>query len=110
MLELLHFDRIEEVLALIVPGFVSLKVWTLINPTARLKPSDYLLDVIVYSVLNFVALSWLLTITMESPLLLRIVARFGVFVGAPAAWPLLLRATLNRRVLRGRIVHPIPLA
>ena len=40
MLELLNFDRIEEILILIVPGFVSLKMWMLVNPTARLKLSD----------------------------------------------------------------------
>ena len=57
MLELLDFDRLEEILVLIIPGFVSLKVWTLINPTARLKLADYLLDIIAFSTLNFVALS-----------------------------------------------------
>ena len=61
MLELLDFDRLEEILVLIIPGLVSLKVWTLINisPTARLKIADYLLDIITFSTLNFVALSWL---------------------------------------------------
>ena len=38
MLELLDFDRLEEILVLIIPGFVSLKVWTLINPTAPARP------------------------------------------------------------------------
>ena len=110
MLELLDFDRLEEILVLIIPGFVSLKVWTLINPTARLKIADYLLDIIAFSTLNFVALSWLLAITTGSPLWLRVVAGIGVFVGAPAVWPVLLRRTLNWRALRGRIVHPVPLA
>ena len=31
MLELLDFDRLEEILVLIIPGLVSLKVWTLIK-------------------------------------------------------------------------------
>ena len=110
MLDLLDFDRLEEILVLIIPGFVSLKVWTLINPTARLKLADYLLDIIAFSALNFAALSWLLAITTDSPLWLRIIVGIGVFIGAPAAWPVLLRATLNWRVLRGRIIHPDPLA
>ena len=110
MLELLDFGRLEEILVLIIPGFVSLKVWTLINPTARLKLADYLLDIIAFSALNFVALSWLIAITTDSPLWLRIIVGIGVFIGAPAAWPLLLRATLNWRVLRGHIIDPVPLA
>ena len=110
MLELLDFDRLEEILVLIIPGFVSLKVWTLINPTARLKLADYLLDIIAFSALNFVALSWLIAITTDSPLWLRIIVGIGVFIGAPAAWPVLLRATLNWRVLRGHIIDPVPLA
>ena len=97
MLDLLDFDRLEEILVLIIPGFVSLKVWTLINPTARLKLADYLLDIIAFSALNFAALSWLLAITTDSPLWLRIIVGIGVFIGAPAAWPVLLRATLNWR-------------
>jgi len=109
MLELLNFDRIEEILILIVPGFVSLKMWMLVNPTARLKLSDYVLDIVVYSALNFVALSWLLHITVSSPIVMRVIVGLGVLVLVPAAWPLLLRAILNRRFLRGRIVHPIPL-
>ena len=79
MLELLDFDRLEEILVLIIPGFVSLKVWTLINPTARLKLADYLLDIIAFSALNFAALSWLLAITTDSPLWLRIIVGVGVF-------------------------------
>ena len=110
MLELLDFDRLEEILVLIIPGLVSLKVWTLINisPTARLKIADYLLDIIAFSTLNFVALSWLLAITTGSPLWLRVVVEIGVLVAAPAVWPVLLRRTLNWRTLRGRIVHPVP--
>lgn len=109
MLELLNFDRIEEVLILIVPGFVSLKMWMLVNPTARLKFSDYVLDIVVYSALNFVALSWLLHITALSSMVVRVIVGLGVIVLVPAAWPLLLRAILDRKFLRGRIVHPIPL-
>ena len=56
MLELLDFDRLEEILVLIIPGFVSLRVWTPINPTAKLKLADYLLDIIAFSTLNFAAL------------------------------------------------------
>lgn len=110
MLELLDFDRVHEVIILIVPGFVSLRVWTLINPTARLRMSHYVLDVVVYSVLNFAALSWLIAVVEDSALPIRVVSWFAVLVVAPAAWPLLLRALLQRKFLRGRIVHPIPLA
>lgn len=110
MLELLDFDRVNEIVILIVPGFVSLRVWTLINPTARLTLSHYVLDVVVYSVLNFAALSWLIVIVEASALLIRVVTWVVVLVIAPAAWPLLLRALLQRKFLRRRIVHPIPLA
>jgi hypothetical protein len=113
MLELLDFGRLEEILVLIIPGFVSLKVWTLINPTARLKLADYLLDIIAFSTLNFVALSWLLLMVDQSssvPQLVRIVVRIVVFVVFPAAWPVLLRTILGSRVMRGRIINPVPLA
>lgn len=110
MLELIEFDRVDEIIILVVPGFVSLRIWTLINPTARMKPSHYVLDIVVYSVLNFVALSWLIEITRDSSAFLRVAAGIVVMVAAPAAWPLLLRSILHGRFLRGRIVHPIPLA
>ena len=113
MLELLDFDRLEEILILIIPGFVSLKVWTLINPTARLKMADYLLDIIAFSTLNFVALSWLLLLVEKSssvPQLVRVVVTIAVFVVFPAAWPVLLRAILSSELLSGRIINPVPLA
>ena len=110
MLELLDFDRLEEILVLIIPGFVSLRVWTPINPTAKLKLADYLLDIIAFSTLNFAALSWLISITTDSSLWLRVFVGIGVFIGAPAAWPILIRSILNLRALRGRIIHPDPLA
>ena len=110
MLELLDLERIDEIIVLIVPGFVSLKVWTLINPTARLQLSNYVLDIVVYSALNFGVLSWILVVTGDSSLSKRIVAGLVVFVVAPTVWPLLLRAILNSRRLQGRIVNPIPLA
>ena len=108
MIGLVDFDRIQEILLLVVPGFVSLKVWMLINPSQRLRLSSYVLDLVVYSVLNFVALSWLFAIAEEAAFLVRVAVGIAVFAVAPAAWPLLLRALLNRRFLRGRIVHPVP--
>lgn len=80
MLELLDFDRVHEIVILIVPGFVSLRVWTLIYPTARLRLSHYVLDVVVYSVLNFAAQSWLIVIVEDRALLIRVLTWAVVLV------------------------------
>ena len=60
MADLIQVDRLQLLLVVVVPGFVSLKVWGLVNPSRRLNASDSLIEIICYSFLNFAALFWLI--------------------------------------------------
>lgn len=94
------FTNLSEIswirlLALVLPGFISIRVYSLIHPSENKPLKDILLDAIAYSVLN-AALLWFLVqdyLLVSTPLLSWPVMVL-VFVLAPAGWPFLLNRLL----------------
>lgn len=111
MADLLDVDKLQLLLIIVLPGFISIKIWGLINPTAVLKTADYLIDAICYSFFNFAGLFWLIPIangldnkTISALLFILILIVF------PAVWPILLKIFLSAKWLRGKTLSPIPKA
>ena len=46
MADLLQSDKLQLFFVAILPGFISIKIWSLINPTAEIKIADHVVDAI----------------------------------------------------------------
>ena len=94
------------VVALFLPGFVSLKIHGFIRPWVQLAAAEMIIDAFGYSLLNAGVFSWAIfgaSRELAEPLPdYRWVAFFAVLIClvGPVIWPILLRL-VQRYVLRG---------
>ena len=95
---------------LIMPGFISIKVWNLIIPSESRALKDSFLDALAYSLLNFAMLFWLMLIIRRTDWTWLRVMLYGVLMGVgPVLWPILLKVVATRKFQR-IIINPIPRA
>jgi hypothetical protein len=84
-MEFLTGNNLELTILFIAPGFISLKVWGLLNSSPRLRLTDALIEAIIFSSFNAIFFLWLFDILKQvHPLL----AYFVVFVMLPVCWPI----------------------
>jgi len=81
-------------LVLFIPGFISVKVYDLLIPSARRDFSKSLYEVFGFSFLNFAALSWLIIPIhtgnfFDSHKIVYSILIFIIFLVAPTLWPIL---------------------
>ena len=96
---------------LIMPGFISIKVWNLIIPSESRALKDSFIDALAYSLLNFALLFWLMLIIRRTDWTWLRVMLYGVLIGVgPVLWPILWKAVATSKFLRGRIINPTPRA
>jgi len=99
----------------VVPGFISLKIWSLLVASKDKRTSEYIIDAISYSCLNFAFFAWLIIPTSKSsfpnnsPFLLWLIIVFVLFI-MPIIWPFIIFKVFNSKWLLGIIVNPIPTA
>lgn len=112
MADLLELEKLYLFIIFFIPGFISLKIWSLIVPTENRKTSDYFFDIISYSAINFAALFWLIYIIIknEYALCVNIILTIIVLLVAPVLWPIIISWILKSGKLKGKIVHPTPKA
>lgn len=115
MADLLAPEKLNLFLFFVVPGFVSLKVYDLMVPSARRDFSASIIEVISFSMINFAAWYWLIDLSNRNDL--RIDA--PVFYYLTMSLVLLVSPTLlaivgywflGSNFLRGRVVHPTPMS
>ncbi len=61
-------DKLALFIAFVIPGFISLKVYELIEPGARRNTSEQLVDAIAYSCINYAVLALPITVVENSDL------------------------------------------
>ncbi|RXE58025.1 DUF6338 family protein [Acetivibrio mesophilus] len=114
-MDIFNIDKLSLFLFFFVPGFVSTKVWNLLVPTEKRKITDYMLETISYSCINFAVLSWLINIISNKdfvsnhPVWLKLLTFIILFV-FPIIWPMLIKFILSWDFFKGHIVHPTPRA
>ena len=91
--------------AFVLPGFLSIQVWTLIHPSEDRLLKDVLLDAVAFSVIN-AALLWIpISIAPQvEALWLRWILILLIFVVAPLSWPKLLDVLLTKAANKGWIL------
>ena len=93
--------------ALVLPGFISMRVFSLLHPVDAAPLKDSVLEAIAFSVLNAAAFLWALPLAYE---LTNPWVQYGlillVFAIAPALWPFLVRYALRVLSRSGIILRP----
>ena len=96
---------------LVMPGFISIKVWNLIIPTKSRALKDSFIDALTYSILNFALLFWLILIIQRTDeIALKVICYITIMGVGPVLWPILWKAAATSRLFRGKIINPTPKA
>ncbi len=93
MLEFLTENTIQLLIVFVAPGFISLKIWGLIQPSQKILISESLIEAIIFSSFNYIVTIWLYFLTRDTNLFW--VYLCSVLIVFPVLWPLLLKRILS---------------
>jgi hypothetical protein len=110
MNDLMKQANIPFLLFLVIPGFISVKVWKLLIPTRDVLVKDYIFEIIAYTLLNYALLFWLYEIALKAVGIERVLLLMVASVIGPVLWPIAWKLTLNSKILKGRLINPVPKA
>lgn len=113
LLDLIREGNLAIVIIFFIPGFISIKVYDLLVPSTTKDTSKRVFDILAYSSINFVILSWPISILFLDRVpgistFVSVLLTIVVFLVLPCIWPILLvklhkTSWLSERVLN---VHP----
>ena len=112
-MDIFAIDKLRLFLFFFIPGFISMKVYSLIVPGARHDFSKDLLEAVAYSSINFAALSWLIfaissdKFYLDNQYLYYLLSFFILFI-FPIMWPFIFIRVSTWRPIAKYIMHPIP--
>lgn len=114
-MDIFNLDKLSLFAIFFIPGFISAKVWSFLIASEVKKPSEFILETISYSCMNFALLWWLISFigdstSKENHIFLYYLSVFLVLIGFPVIWPFILRAVRTSSFLKGNTIHPIPKA
>lgn len=106
-----EIDKTFLFLVLILPGFVSLKVYSWLIASESRDYSKSFVEAICYSVLNFTFLSWILFFITKDGFITSHpfyywLSIFVVFLIAPASWPFLFLWISTFEIFKKNILSP----
>jgi hypothetical protein len=110
-MEIWETDRLLLFIGFVIPGFVSLKTYDLLLPSAQQESGKRLVDAITYSCINYALLLWPIFLVERSqlrathPLLCDAFYVFVVLV-APVLWAVLLRRVRLTSFVQALMPHP----
>ena len=108
----LSASHLALLLALFLPGFLSIRIDRLIYPGDDTKAPELILDAIGFSAVNLGLLGWISVpifteISKASPDWFSLAYKIAIlFVGGPIAWPLLFRFSQRFASRRGWLLRP----
>lgn len=111
----LDLDTLPLLLLFVLPGLVSMRVYRLVMPAARIDWSTAVLEGGFYSAVNYALLSWLIvlmhrgTFPADHPLGYAALSIVVLFV-APATWPFLYRWAVKKAGWVRKLQLPYPTA
>lgn len=107
-----QIDKLLLFLIFFIPGFLSLKVYSLLIAGEKRDFSRDLLEVIAYSSLNFAVFSWLIILIHSGDFYTNHKIWYAIFVFLilfimPILWPFIVVKVTNWNPIAKYIVHPI---
>jgi hypothetical protein len=115
-MEILNLDRLSLFIFFVIPGFISLKIWSMLVPSEEHKFGDYILEFVSYSCINLILFSWLINLISTSSFKLSNTFLYYLFLililfVAPMIWPILFYKLSNSKIFMNlNFLHPIPTA
>jgi len=111
-MDIWEIDKAFLFIVLILPGFISVKVYDLIVAGDKRDFSKSIIESIAYSVLNFAALSWLIILISSATFstdhkFFYWVSIVLIFIVFPAIWPFLFVWISNFRIFKKHLLNPI---
>lgn len=106
--EMISSDKIIIIMNYILPGFISLKIWTLLNASKKTKISESIIEAICYSAINVLFFSSVLPLVNSLHYILKSICIFFILFIAPIIWPILLHKLLRVKKIQEKIINPIP--
>jgi hypothetical protein len=96
----LDIKNLELLIIFVAPGFISLKVWGLLNSSPRFRLSQSLIEAVIYSCWNAVFFVWLFDILKAVH---PIIAYGVVCIVLPVLWPVLVYKLSKIRFFKTRL-------
>jgi len=104
-------DKLLLFIAFVIPGFISLKIYELLNPGIQKESSKQIIDAVTYSCVNYAILLWPIlaversALGKESPNLYAAFFLVVLFL-APIIWALLWQWVRTIKFIQKAIPHP----
>lgn len=107
-----EIDKAFLFIVLVLPGFISIKVYDLIIAGDKRDFSKSIIESVAYSTLNFAALSWLIIIINAASFAVNHgfiywVSITLIFIIFPAVWPFLFVWVSHFKVFKKHLLTPI---
>jgi len=107
-----EIDKVFLFIVLVLPGFISIKVYDLIVAGDKRDFSKAIVESIAYSVLNFAALSWLIIIVSSATFskehdFIYWISIVLIFIVFPAIWPFMFIWVSNFKIFKKHLLNPI---
>lgn len=111
-MDIWKIDQAFLFIVLVLPGFISIKVYDLIIASGKRDFSKSIIESVAYSVLNFASLSWLIVLISAPGFADNY--KFGywiaivfIFIIIPASWPFLFVKLSTFKIFKRRLLNPI---
>jgi hypothetical protein len=85
-------------------GFISLKMWSFLHPSQKIRLSESLIEAIIFSSFNHIVITGLYFL-LKKYLFVWFILALGVF---PLLWPIVLYLLLKMRVFKKARINLIP--
>jgi len=105
-LNILNDNTFQLIILFIIPGFISLKVWGIINPSKKILISESLIEAIVFSSFNYIVTIWAYPLFKETSYIYFYY--FIALVIIPILWPILVNLLLKIKFLNKLNISLIP--
>lgn len=105
----LDLNNIHMLVLWIIPGFISIKVWSMIVATTRKKASEIVIECIIASFFNSIIYTLIKFILREDVVIQKIWFILGTFI-LPIFLPFILKKILDINWISNLIIDPVPKA
>ena len=105
-MEILNENAIHLIIFFVAPGFISLKIWGLINPSRKILISESLIEAIIFSSFNYIFTIWLYLLLKKTSYVW--IYYLTVLLIFPSLLPKLLKLILNTKLFKDINISLIP--
>lgn len=96
IIEQINLQNSIFIIILILPGFISMRVYSLIRPGEQTTLKDTVFEALAYGMINIGLMSWAIILFAQTPnIFLQVILATLIIAIAPIIWPFLLDKTLE---------------